>query len=98
MTIRQYQIDLRDVHPIANDILNALNGRSVLMCEMALLMAFLEVAEGVREYPDETRLMRARIALERSSASIAQIIDEVGKLPDDEVIALAMPSASPSCN
>lgn len=69
----------------AETIVYGLEGRPTIEAESIVILAYLRMCAAVKRYPQATKFERIGLALERMSASLAQIAEEVGAAPDPEI-------------
>jgi hypothetical protein len=87
MNARTFQINVKASQAIAEKILRGLDGKSAVDSEMALLMAYAEICEGIQNYPPETRTRRAwRFVLE-ASHRLVSLVGEIEAMTVEELDA-----------
>lgn len=88
--IKTHQINIHRALAISNGLGPALQqiapsgSTPVSEVEFAILLTYCMVAQGVREYPEATRLGRAIEVCVQSSKAICNIIEAIGRQSDDE--------------
>ena len=90
MTTRTVLVDMRRAAALAARLRQALDGEQVPVGEVALLMAYCEIAGGVRDFPAATRQPRAQLVVERAGFALCDVIEQVGAMTDEEVLARRM--------
>ena len=90
MTTRTVLVDMRKALALAARLCLVLHGQQVTVGEVALLMAYCELARGVRDFPAATRQQRVQLVVERAGFALCDAIERVGAMTDEEVLARRM--------
>lgn len=87
----------KDIEALMLRVLQAISGKPIFLCEMALLHAYCAVAPGVQEMPEATRAKRAALIVSAGARAMCDEMVRVAKL-DDETVRTLFASKSPSCH
>lgn len=90
--VRDVRVSQDAINKLVRAMLPIMQGNRKTDIEVALIVAYCQVADGVQAYPIETRAARASIVVSRSTRAICEIIEAVGQMPDDDVHLEAMPT------
>ena len=84
---RDVDIDERSsdrINVLARTIVTTLNGQQKTHCELALLLAYCNVADGVQHMPANTRNARTAMIVSKASRALCDIIEEVSAIDDGQ--------------
>ena len=92
MGLRTFKVDGRVTLRLAQRMLAEANGTGRVEAEVACLVAYASIAEGVASYPVATRDARANLVISRGARALCEIIAAVGALSDADVALLSAPT------
>lgn len=93
MITRQVTVTGLAANELAQRFLALCGGQPKTTIEIALVIAYAMVAEGVAHYPEKTRSRRASLFVEQGTAALCDVIKRVGELPD-ELLAVKSPDTT----
>ena len=92
MGIATFKVDAKTTLRLAQRMLREANGTGRVEAEVACLVAYASIAEGVASYPAVTRDARANLVISRGARALCEIIAAVGALSDADVTLLSAPA------
>lgn len=82
------QAGIARINALAKAFVAAAHGQQKVEAETALLIAYCMIADAVGEYPERTRERRAQIVVNRAARAICDILVDVGKMTDLDVVSM----------
>ena len=81
------------INTMAHQFARMLKGKRKVESELALLLAYCNVADGVQAMPAATRNQRVSMIVSRASTALCEIIEEVASISDEQFQVIA-----PTCH
>ena len=91
-TWQQHVVDAQIVNALSDGILRGLDGARKVDAEIACLVAYAGIADGVRAYPASTRAARLNLLVHLGSQALCDLIAEIGALSSTQVLAHGQPT------
>ena len=91
MELRTFKVDGKATLRLAQRMLREANGTGRVEAEVACLVAYASIAEGITQYPAATRDARVNLVISRGARALCEIIAVVGELSDADVILASAP-------
>lgn len=93
-----YEVNTRDAMELSRRLAEVLDGHDKRLCEVACVLTYCRVADGVAAYSDASRAQRVCVIIERGTSALADLIVEVGMMSQTDLDAevLVRPVGRPS--
>ena len=87
MKTYNHKIEWNDVWSLTDEIYQVLDGHPAPLCEQALVWAYIHVAGGVREFPEQLRDERMAHVFATGLSALVHCIQETAAMTETELLA-----------